>query len=110
MLQASTPTYDQQHEFVCACCHAPVCAADVQYGQPLITARQLISLTAITAFRAPKLLGDILLKELPPAPYCAPCRQKLPAKRQAEQLKFMLGVLLLLAVVTAGILYLQAAF
>jgi hypothetical protein len=99
--------YDEQNELTCSSCGRPVSAAAVQYGQPFITARQLVSITATTAIRAPRLLGDILLKELPPAPYCAACREKLPAKRQAEQFKFMFSVLLFLSIIAMVILYLQ---
>ncbi len=74
-------------------------------GQPFITARQLVTTTASTAVRAPRLLGDLLLKELDPMAYCITCRQELAVKRQTEQLKFLLVVLLVLAVAISLPLY-----
>jgi len=55
-----------------------------------------------TAIRSPKLFSEMMLKELPPVPYCTACRQQLPAQRQAEQIKFMMGLLLVLALL-AGV-------
>jgi hypothetical protein len=78
-------------------------------GQPFITARQLVATTTSTAVRAPRLLGDILLKELDPVPYCATCRQELAVKRQTEQLKFLLVILLVLAVAISVPLYFMLA-
>ncbi|HEX6290804.1 MAG TPA: hypothetical protein VFZ66_16590 [Herpetosiphonaceae bacterium] len=78
-------------------------------GQPFITARQLVATTASTAVRAPRLLGDILLKELDEVPYCVGCRQELAVKRQSEQMKFMLVVLLLMALVISVPLYFMLA-
>jgi hypothetical protein len=75
----------------------------------LITARQLVTTTASTAVRTPQLLGDILLKELDPVAYCAGCRQEVAVKRQAEQMKFLLSLLLLIAVVVGVPLYLMLA-
>ncbi len=82
----------------------------MQLGQPFISARQLVTITATTAFRTPTLLGDILLKELPKVPYCTTCRLEILSKRQAEQFKFVLSLLLLSVVLIGGMLaYLQLA-
>jgi hypothetical protein len=79
----------------------PIKAGAVEYGHPFITARQLISVTANTALRAPALLGEVLLQQLPPAPYCPECRRTLPAKHQAEQMKIMVVILVILALIAA---------
>ena len=68
-------------------------------SHPLITFRQLVSTTLTTALRAPSLLGDILFKELDQVPYCPPCREAIAGKRQTEQLKFAVSMLLVLALV-----------
>ncbi len=86
----------QQKDVVCTACGAPLQQAQAHYGHPLITARQLVTMGTQAAIRSPKLFGEMMLNELPPVPYCAACRQKLPAKRQAEQLKFMMGVIMFL--------------
>jgi uncharacterized protein (DUF983 family) len=71
----------------------------VQQGQPFITAGQLVATTATTAFRTPAMLGDLLFKELALVPYCESCREELASKRTTEQLKFLLGILLVIALV-----------
>jgi hypothetical protein len=83
----------------CTKCKSALCAEHVQMGQPFISARQLVTTTATTALRAPGVLSDLLFKELEQVPYCAECREELAARRTTEQLKFLIGMLLVLAVV-----------
>lgn len=94
----------------CAWCDTPLCDAHIQLGQPFISTRQLVTVTATTALRTPALLGDILLKELPKVPYCMLCRLEILSKRQAEQFKFVLSLLLLgVVLIGAMVAYLQLA-
>jgi hypothetical protein len=90
----------------CTMCRTPLCDEHQLLGHPLITARQLVATTASTAVRAPGMLGDILFKELDQVPYCAECREQVAAKRTGEQLKFLLTLLLVLALVLGVPLYL----
>ena len=83
----------------CTVCKSALCATHVQMGQPFISARQLVTTTATTALRAPGVLADLLFNELDMVPYCASCREELAAKRTGEQLKFLIGMLLVLALV-----------
>jgi hypothetical protein len=92
----------------CVWCDTPLCDTHIQLGQPFISARQLVTITATTAFRTPALLGDILLKELPKVPYCVKCRLRVVGKRQAEQFKFVLSLLLIVSLMV-GLLYFQFA-
>lgn len=89
----------------CTLCRVAVCNEHTQMGQPLITARQLVTTTASTAFRTPQLLGDILFKELDEVPYCQSCRQDVAVKRQSEQMKFLMGILLLMVLVASIPIY-----
>jgi hypothetical protein len=91
----------------CATCRASLCEDHTQPGHPLITARQLVTTTATTAFRAPGLLSDILFKEMDQVAYCAACREAVAARRTTEQLKFLLGMLLIFAVAVGIPLYLM---
>ena len=91
----------------CTVCKSALCSAHVQQGQPFISARQLVTTTATTAFRAPGVLTDLLFKELDLVPYCVGCREELAAKRTSEQLKFLLGMLLILALVIGVPMYLM---
>jgi hypothetical protein len=93
----------------CTLCQAALCNEHIQKGQPFITARQLVATTTVTAFRTPQLLGDILFKELDEVPYCATCRQEVAVKRQSEQMKFLLGVLLVMLLAVSVPLYLLLA-
>lgn len=89
----------------CTVCKAALCGDHMRLGQPFITARQLVATTATTAIRAPGLLGNLLFKELEQVPYCQQCRDDLAAKRTGEQLKFLLLLLLVIAVVVGVPLY-----
>jgi predicted nucleic acid-binding Zn ribbon protein len=93
----------------CTVCGAALRDEDIRLGQPFITARQLVTTIMTTAVRAPGVLSDLLFKELDQVPYCAECRDELAAKRTGEQLKFLLGVLLIMALVIGVPLYLMIA-
>ncbi len=83
----------------CTVCNTALCSTHVHQGQPFISAGQLVATTATTAFRAPAMLGDLLFKEMELVPYCESCREELAGKRTGEQLKFLLGILLIMALV-----------
>ncbi len=82
----------------CAFCQASLCAEHALAGQQFITARQLIAVMITTLFRAPRMLGELLFKELDQVDYCVTCRQQLAIRRQAEQLKFLGGLAAMLVV------------
>lgn len=83
----------------CALCQKVMAKDEARRGQPFITARQLASTIFSTALRSPSLLGDILFKEMDQVDYCAECREIVAERRQSEQLKFLFGMLLILAIV-----------
>ena len=89
----------------CAFCHAALCNQHIQMGQPFISARQLVATTASTAVRTPRLLGDILFKELDEVVYCPACRKDVAIKRQSEQMKFLMGMLLVMLLAVSIPLY-----
>ena len=91
----------------CTVCRAALCQEHVQMGQPFISARQLVMTTTTTALRTPGLLSDLLLRELDRVPYCDDCRAELAAKRTSEQLKVLLGILLIMAIVLGLPMYLM---
>lgn len=93
----------------CTVCGTALRDDDIKLGQPFITARQLVTTIVTTALRAPGVLSDLLFKELDQVPYCAECRDELAAKRTGEQLKFLVGVLLIMALVIGVPLYLMLA-
>lgn len=83
----------------CSMCQVSICAEHTRRGYPLITARQLATVTATTATRAPKMLGEILFREIEQVDYCEDCREVVAERRQSEQMKFLLGMLLVIALV-----------
>lgn len=91
----------------CTVCGTSLRDEDIRLGQPFITARQLVTTIVTTALRAPGVLSDLLFKELDQVPYCAECRDELAAKRTGEQLKFLLSVLLVMALVIGVPIYLM---
>ena len=83
----------------CAFCQAGLCAEHAVAGQQFITARQLVVVMITTLFRTPRMLGEMLFKELDQVDYCSGCRQQLAVRRQTEQLKFLGGLVAMLAIV-----------
>ncbi len=72
----------------------------------MITARQLVSTIYSTITRSPGNLGYILMAEQPNVPYSQDAREQLASRRSAEQLKLLLGLLLVVALIAAPILLL----
>ena len=91
----------------CTFCGKSLRDDEIRLGQPFITARQLMTTIVATLVRAPGLLSDLLFKELDQVPYCSECRDELAAKRTGEQLKFLLSVLLVMALVVGVPLFLM---
>lgn len=80
----------------CVGCQANLCVEHILLGQQLITARQLVAVIVKTLLRAPRMLGEPLFKELDQVEYCTECPTVLAGRRQAEQLKFLGGLILML--------------
>jgi hypothetical protein len=90
-------------ELHCALTGKPITAEEAYWAPPLVTARQLISTIATTAVRAPGNLGHILFDEQSNVPYSPDARQELGSRRSMEQLKLLLFLLLIAAVIFAPI-------
>lgn len=78
----------------CARCGKALAAGEAKMGQPLITAGELLRI----AVRTPAALSG---PPLPDVPYCAECRPLIARQRTNEQLKVLLGILAVLAVIAA---------
>lgn len=103
------PTASQSPQIVeeqlfCALTGKPVRADQAYWAPPLITFRTLVATIARTAISAPSNLGHILFDEQPNVPYAPEARQQLAARRSAEQLKLLVGLLLLVALIVTPIL------
>lgn len=95
-----------QDQLVCALTGRPITAEEAYWAPPLVTARELVSTVTSALFRSPGSLGYILLSEQPNVPYAPEAREQLAARRSAEQLKLLLGLLVLIALIGGLIFFL----
>jgi len=95
-----------EEQLFCALTGQPISAAEAYWAPPLVTARDLVTTIGRAALRAPGTLGHILFAEQPNVPYAPDAREQLAARRSAEQLKLLVGLLLALALIAAPILFL----
>ena len=84
----------------CTMCGKPICAEHTKMGQPFISAGDLVK----AAISTPSLLMAPPLGEVA---YCPQCREALASRRTAEQLKILLGLLAIIAVIVL-IVYMAA--
>jgi nitrous oxide reductase accessory protein NosL len=73
---------------------------------PLVTFRQLITAITQGLTHSPGTLGTILFAEQPNVPYAPAAREQLATRRSAEQIKLLVGLLLVVALIAAPILLL----
>ncbi|WP_129670442.1 hypothetical protein [Candidatus Chloroploca sp. Khr17] len=85
-------------ELHCALTGKPISPDHAYWAPPLITTRQLITTFVQTLFTNPGALGEVLLGELPNVPYDPAVRQELGNRRTAEQLKLLVFLLMIAAV------------
>ncbi|GAB4108547.1 MAG: hypothetical protein OHK0022_60080 [Roseiflexaceae bacterium] len=105
-IKSEQPKVVVSEQLHCALTGKPVRADEAYWAPPLITAGELIGTLVRTAIRTPGLLGQVLLAEQPNVPYAKEAREQLAARRSTEQLKLLLVVLTLVAVVVVPILLL----
>lgn len=94
-----TPSFEQQPvvvngELRCALTGAAVRPEEAYWAPPLITTQELVATLLRTLFTAPSNLGAVLMGDLPNVPYAPEARQRLAARRSAEQLKLVVLLLL----------------
>jgi hypothetical protein len=94
-------------ELRCALTGRVLSPDEAYWAPPLVTFRELISAIASTALRAPSQLRYVLLAEQPDVAYAPEARELLARRRNAEQIKFLLSVLLSLLIIV-GLIYLLA--
>jgi hypothetical protein len=95
-----------EDQLVCALTGRPISADEAYWAPPLVTARELVTTVLGNLFRSPGNLGYILFAEQPNVPYAQDVREQLAARRSAEQLKLLVGLLLVVALIAAPILLL----
>lgn len=95
-----------EEQLVCALTGRPISAEEAYWAPPLVTARDLVAAILGNLIRSPGNLGHVLLAEQPNVPYAPDARDQLAVRRSAEQLKLLVGLLLLIALIAAPILLL----
>lgn len=95
-----------QEQLFCALTGKPVSAEAAYWAPPLVTARDLVTTIFRMALTSPGVLGHVLFDEQPNVPYAPDAREQLAARRSAEQLKLLAGLLLVVALVVAPIVLL----
>ncbi|HEX9441955.1 MAG TPA: hypothetical protein VF909_19865 [Roseiflexaceae bacterium] len=93
-------------QLFCALTGVPVSAEEAYWAPPLVTARELVTTIVSNLLRTPGNLGHALFTEQPNVPYTQEAREQLAARRSAEQLKLLVGLLLLVALAAVPILLL----
>jgi hypothetical protein len=102
-----TTSKEVVHEqLYCALTGKPISAEEAYWAPPLVTVRELLSALAHGLLHSPGALGAILFTEQPNVPYAPDVREQLAARRSAEQLKLLVGLLVLVALIAAPILFL----
>jgi hypothetical protein len=95
-----------QEQLFCALTGKPISREAAYWAPPLVTARDLVTTILSNLFRTPGNLGGILFAVQPNVPYAQEAREQLAARRSAEQLKLLVGLLFLVALIAAPILFL----
>jgi hypothetical protein len=90
----------------CALTGKPVSRSEAYWAPPLITARDLVTTVISTIIHAPGTLGHVLMAEQPDVPYAPEAREQLAARRSAEQLKLLLLLLAIGALIATPLLLL----
>lgn len=93
-------------QLYCALTGVPVSADEAYWAPPLVTFRELIAAITHGLARSPGTLGTILFAEQPNVPYAPAAREQLAARRSAEQLKLLVGLLVVIAVIAVPIVLL----
>jgi hypothetical protein len=86
-------------ELRCALTGVPVSPEEAYWAPPLITAKELVTTMFTTLFRTPSNLGQVLFAEQENVPYAPDAREQLGARRTAEQLKLLVGLLVIAALI-----------
>jgi hypothetical protein len=95
-----------EEQLFCALTGQPVAADRAYWAPPLVTARELVATIARAALTSPGTLSHILFDEQPNVPYAPEAREQLAARRSSEQLKLLVGLLMVVALIVAPIVLL----
>jgi hypothetical protein len=103
----NTPSESRQvldEQLRCALTGKALRADEAYWAPPLITTRTLVATIVRTALNAPSDLGRVLMEEQTNVPYDPQVRDVLAKRRSAEQLKLLLLLMSLIALIVVPIL------
>ncbi len=89
----------------CALTGREVSSDEAYWAPPLITTWELISTIFTTLFQTPANLGHVLFAQQDDVPYHPEAREELAARRTTEQLKLLLVLLFIAALIAVPILF-----
>lgn len=90
----------------CALTGKEIPAETAHWAPPLITVRELFSTSLETLFKTPSNIKHVLFVKQPDVPYDPDAKEQLASRRTAEQLKFLLLLLVILAIIATPIVLL----
>lgn len=93
-------------QLFCALTGKPISTDSAYWAPPLVTAGQLVRAIVNGLLQSPATLSHVLFDEQPNVPYDPAVREQLAARRSAEQLKLLVGLLLVIALIAVPIVLL----
>jgi hypothetical protein len=104
MTSSSTPELVSE-QLYCTLTGKPISQAEAYWAPPLVTARELVA-AIFSNLRTPSNLSHVLFGEQANVPYAQEARELLAQRRNAEQLKLLVGLLVVVALIILPILML----
>jgi hypothetical protein len=90
-------------QLTCSLTGKPITREEAYWAPPLVTARELVTAISSTLIHNPAALGQILFGEQPNVPYAQDARELLAQRRSSEQLKLLVGLLVIAALILVPI-------
>jgi len=87
----------------CSLTGKPIRSEEAYWAPPLITFRELVTTVVHTVMHTPNELGQVLFGEQPNVPYAQDARDLFAKRRSSEQLKLLIGLLVLAALIATPI-------
>lgn len=101
-----TNTTAQNEQLYCALTGVPISAETAYWAPPLVTAGELVRAVVNGLLHSPGTLSRVLFDEMPPVPYDPAVREQLAARRSTEQIKLLVGMLVIIALIAVPIVLL----
>ncbi|HNP72249.1 MAG TPA: hypothetical protein PLO33_09475 [Kouleothrix sp.] len=95
-----------EEQLFCSLSGKPISADTAYWAPPFVTASQLVRAIVDGMLHSPGTLSSVLFDEQPNVPYDPALREQLAARRSAEQLKLLVGLLAVIALIAVPIVLL----